>query len=383
VAIVNFEDIGTPALLIDLDAMERNIQKMSQYFEGKKCCYRPHAKTKSPFIAHKQIRSGARGIACQTLDEAEVMVCAGIPDILTTHMIVTQSKMQRLMRLLKHANIAVTVDNSANVKALGSLARTDEVSLSVIVELNVGQNRTGVGPLKPALTLAREITQTPGLRFKGIMGYEGQLQCTIPNFEERKMKRREALAPLLETKDLLEHVGIHVETVTTGGTGTYNIDSEMLGVTEIQPGSYVVMDGRHKLIETCGRDFECALTILSTVVSRPAPNRAIVDLGWKGCSIEYQIYDWQGMPEPVDVTGVKYGLGGDEHAEVGGFEVDHNNRRPNPIFAQPLRHNDQPLRQILRSQKWRGGANLLNTGETTQVIRSGMGSLIIRWQQHC
>ena len=311
---MNFEEIETPALLIDLDAMERNILKMSQYFEGKKCGYRPHAKThKSPFIAHKQIRSGARGIACQTLDEAEVMVCAGIPDILITHMIVTQSKMQRLMRLLRHANIAVTVDNSANIKALGSLARTEEVSLGILVELNVGQNRTGVGPLKPVLTLAKEITQTPGLMFKGIMGYEGQLQCAIPDFEERKVKCQEALAPLLESKDLLEDAGIHVETVTTGGTGTYNIDSEMRGVTEIQPGSYVVMDGRYKLIETCGRDFECALTILSTVVSRPAPNRAIVDLGWKGCSIEYQIYGWQGMPEPVDVTHVKYGLGGDEH----------------------------------------------------------------------
>jgi D-serine deaminase-like pyridoxal phosphate-dependent protein len=309
------EEIETPALLIDLDILEKNIATMKEKMSGKKSSFRPHVKAhKSPFIAHKQIRSGAIGITCQTIDEAEVMARNGIQDILLTNMVVTTSKIGRILNLLAYSKVAVTVDNEQNVRALASEAAKKGRTLDVVVEINVGQNRMGVPPGKPALDLALEINRHPSLHFKGLMGYEGHLQCSIPNFEERKRKTHEALAPLIETKDLLVNSHIPVEIVTAGGTGTYNITSDIGGVTEIQPGSYVTMDHRYRMIETCGRDFDCSLSLLATVLSRPSGDRAIVDLGWKSVGLEYQILGWQGMPQAKkDLDGITYSPGGDEH----------------------------------------------------------------------
>jgi D-serine deaminase-like pyridoxal phosphate-dependent protein len=308
------EEIETPALLIDLDILERNIAKMKERMAGKKCGFRPHVKAhKSPFVAHKQIASGAIGLTCQTIDEAEAMALNGIRDILLTNMVVSQAKIKRTLNLLAHSKIAVTVDNEQNVRALASEAEKSGKVLDVLVEINVGQNRTGVFPGKPALDLALEINRRPSLHFKGLMGYEGHLQCSIPDFEERKKKCKETLAPLIETRDLILDARIPVEIVSSGGTGTYNITSEIYGITEIQPGSYVTMDHRYKIIETSGRDFGCSLSLLSTVVSRPAKDRAIVDLGWKSVGLEYQIFGWQGMPLAKNREGVTYNPGGDEH----------------------------------------------------------------------
>lgn len=312
--ILDLNEINTPALLIDLDVMEANIRKLSEHLRGKKCGYRPHAKAhKSPFIAHKQIRAGAGGIACQTMDEAEVMGFNGIPEILLTHMIVTPDKIRRLVNLAKHTKVMVTVDCAENVKALASAASQNGVDLGVMVEIDVGQKRTGVPPLKPVLELTKVVQQNRGVTFRGIMGYEGHLQCSIPEFEERKRKCLETLTPVTETRDLLLDAGLPVEIVSSGGTGTYNITCDVPGVTEIQPGSYVIMDGRYRLIQTCGSDFGCALSVLATVVSKPTSTRVIVDMGWKACSVEYQIFGWQGMPQPKSLSGVEYWVGGDEH----------------------------------------------------------------------
>ena len=311
---MNVKEISTPALLLDLDVVDQNVRTLSAYFRGKKCGYRPHVKAhKSPFIAHKQLEAGATGFASQTLDEAEVMALNGIPEILITHMIVSPEKIRRLMVLAKHSKMMVTVDSSENVKALATAARENGVNVGVVVEINVGQNRTGVPPLRPALELAKVVEAQRGITLNGIMGYEGHLQCSIPDFEERKKKCVETLAPLIETRDMMLDAGVSVGMVSSGGTGTYNIASEIPGVTEIQPGSYVTMDHRYRLMQTCGSDFGCVLTVLATVVSKPSSSRAIVDMGWKACSIEYQIFGWQGMPKPKSLLGVEYSPGGDEH----------------------------------------------------------------------
>jgi len=311
---MGLHEVNTPALLIDLDVMEANIRKLPEQLRGKRCAYRPHSKAhKSPFIAHKQIQAGANGIACQTLDEAEVMVFGGVPEILLTHMVVTPEKISRLVNLARHSRFLVTVDCAENVKAIGSAASLQGVEIGVLVEIDVGQKRTGVPPLKPAVELAQVAQHQRGVTFRGIMGYEGHLQCSILDFNERKRKCEEALAPVIETRDKLVDAGLPVEIVSSGGTGTYNIACDIAGVTEIQPGSYVIMDGRYHLIETCGRDFGCALSVLATVVSKPTSTRAIVDMGWKACSVEYQIFGWDGMPHPKNLSGVDYWVGGDEH----------------------------------------------------------------------
>jgi D-serine deaminase-like pyridoxal phosphate-dependent protein len=308
------EEIETPALLIDLDILEKNIATMNEKLSSKKCDLRPHVKAhKSAFVAHKQIASGAIGVTCQTIEEAEGIALAGVNDVLLTNLAVNQSKIIRVLNILGHSKISITVDNVANVRCLAREAEKGHKKLGVVVEVNVGQNRTGVAPGKPALDLVHEVVKHPSLEFKGLMGYEGHLQCSIPNFEERRKKCNEALCPLVETRDLVEDARIQIEMVTAGGTGTYNITSEIHGITEIQPGSYVTMDHRYRMMNTCGKDFGCSLSVLATVDSKPAKERAVIDLGWKSVGLEYQIFGWQGMPIAKNLDGVTYTPGGDEH----------------------------------------------------------------------
>ena len=311
---MQIEEIETPALLIDLDILEKNIATMREKLSSKKCGYRPHVKAhKSAFVAHKQLANGAIGVTCQTIEEAEAMALSGVPDILLTNMVVSRGKIKRVLNLLHHSKIMVTVDSLENAKALASEAEKSHQVLDIVVEINVGQNRTGVAPGNAALDLVREVTGQRSLHFKGLMGYEGHLQCSIPDFEERKKKCGEALSHLLLTKELVEDEHIDVEIVTAGGTGTYNIASEITGITEIQPGSYVTMDHRYRMIDTCGKDFGCSMSVLATVISRPTNNRAVIDLGWKSVGLEYQILGWEGMPVAKNLEGVSYSPGGDEH----------------------------------------------------------------------
>jgi D-serine deaminase-like pyridoxal phosphate-dependent protein len=160
------------------------------------------------------------GIACQTIEEAEAMALSGIDNTLLTNIFVNPGKIKRVLNILAHSKIAVTVDSSENIKTLSSSAEERSEVLDVILEINVGQNRTGVAPGNDALGLAREITLHRNLHFKGLMGYEGHLQCSIPGFEERKKKCNDSLSPLTETRNLVEDAHIPVEIVTSGSTGT-------------------------------------------------------------------------------------------------------------------------------------------------------------------
>ncbi|NIM44475.1 MAG: DSD1 family PLP-dependent enzyme, partial [Nitrososphaeria archaeon] len=280
-------DIGTPALVLDLDLMEKNIAKMAEYFRGRKANVRPHIKThKTPIIAHKQIEAGAEGITCAKLGEAEVMAAAGIKDILIANEVVGKKKIERLANLSKHCDVMVATDEPRNVEELAEAAQVNRAEINVLVDVNLSQNgklygildRCGSLPGKPALQLARKVSESKGLNFKGLMGYEGGMGRFI-EFEKRKEVCVEALKPLIGTKNMIEEAGMEVEVVSSGGTNTYSITGDYPGITEVQAGAYVFMDTHYKVME--GIDFDYALTLLTTVISRPYPEKAILDVGLK------------------------------------------------------------------------------------------------------
>lgn len=300
-------EIDTPALLLDQETLERNISRMAEYFEGKEAALRPHIKThKTPIIAHKQTDAGARGITCAKLGEAEVMAAAGIKDILIANQIVGE-KIGRLVNLAKHVDVIVAVDNLKNVDNLSRAALRREIQLDVLIEVDVRPRewaRCGLPPGKPTLQFAEKVLKCEGLRFRGLMGYEAY--ALIRDFEERKAMCTQSMKLLVDTKNMLESSGIDVEIVSAGGTSTYNIAGEYPGITEVQAGSYVLMDTFETSIHP-KPEFECALTVLTTVTSKPSKERAFIDAGKKAFTEE------QGMPQPKDVKGIELYKLAEEH----------------------------------------------------------------------
>jgi 3-hydroxy-D-aspartate aldolase len=310
---VTLPDVDTPALLLDADALGRNIARMRDLVAGSGLALRPHAKThKTPRIALMQLAAGAAGICCSKLAEAEVMVGGGIMDILITTPVVGASKIARLMRLAHTAGIRVVVDDAVGIDALGDAAAAAKVSLDVLIEVDVGQARCGVPPGQTAADLAGRIGRHRALRFAGLQGYNGALQG-VAAFEERAARVRASLDLLLETAGLVRKRGIEVATLTGGGTGSSAIDLELRGLTELQPGSYVVMDASYAKVRDRGADalpFERALGVLATVVSRPAPDRCVVDVGWKSVSVD------SGPPLVAGHPDLMFEFAGDEHGKL-------------------------------------------------------------------
>ena len=230
------EKIDTPAFLIDLDIMEKNINLMSEYCKSANINLRPHTKHhKSPIIAHKQLQAGAIGICCQKLGEAEVMVAAGIPEILITYEIIGEIKIKRLMSLCNQSKIIVTVDSRENINDLSEAATSFGVELGILLDVNVGQNRCGIEPNSTLVeSLSKQIISAPKLQFKGIHGYAGSIQ-SIANDEERKKADSLSMNKAEIALEQLKKLNIPVEIVTAGGTGTYNLTSKYEHVTEIQP----------------------------------------------------------------------------------------------------------------------------------------------------
>jgi D-serine deaminase-like pyridoxal phosphate-dependent protein len=300
--------IETPALLIDLDTMEDNIEKMARYFSGVKSSLRAHTKThKSPTIAQKQISAGSRGICCQKLGEAEVMTNHGVRDILITSEVVDPEKIQRLVRLARSHDVKVVVDNLKVAKATSEAARREGVRQGVIVEIDVRRKRCGVMPGEPTVNFVKKVMEFEGLDFRGLMGYEGPF-FDIPDFEKRKTAAHEVLHSLKETVDMVESEGIVVQDVSAGSTSTHGVAGEYPKVTEIQAGSYVFMDSTYKKLG--GLDFECALTVLATVISRPIPERVVVNTGWKAITQEF------GMPSVKDNEDAKVYHMSEEHGMI-------------------------------------------------------------------
>ena len=217
------DEIDTPALLIDLDVMERNIDKMAEFFRSVPAELRPHGKThKCPIIAHKQLEAGAIGITCAKLGEAEVMVESGIRSVLVANQVVGEPKVTRLVNLVKNSDVMVAVDSQGNVSHLAESARAKDVRLNVLIEVDVGNNRCGTPPGEPTLRLARDVASHESLNLRGLLGYEGFCQ-NILDMNEREEKTKEAMGKLVSTRELLEDKGFDMEIVSAGGTGTHMI----------------------------------------------------------------------------------------------------------------------------------------------------------------
>lgn len=308
------EAVDTPALLIDLDPFERNLQRLVQGVRGSGVRLRPHAKShKCPVIALRQMSLGAVGVCCQKVGEAEAMVYGGVPNVLVTNQIVGASKLARLAALAKQAWVGVCADHPDNVRALDQAAQAAAVRLPVLVEINVGADRCGVEPGEPALALAKQIAATAGLRFAGLQAYQGAAQH-IREFDRRKAAAEAAVAKTALTVELLAKHGLTCELVTGAGTGSYRFEAASGVYTELQAGSYIFMDADYAQNlapdGTPWGEFEHSLFVLATVMSRPTPERAVVDAGLKALAVD------AGLPRVADRAGLEYVRAADEHGKL-------------------------------------------------------------------
>lgn len=302
------ESLDTPSMVVDLELMEDNIAKLMGRLLPTGVYVRPHLKTvKSPVLARRLIGAGARGGCVAKLSEAEVMAAAGVDDLLITSEIVGPAKVARLVELLRrHPQVKTVVDSLEGATALNDalVGSGFDAPLEVLLDLNVGQNRTGVAPGEPALALARHVGDLKHLKLVGVQGYEGHLQH-LPDRREREEKCHAAMSLLSGTAELLRQNGFEVQTVTTGGTGTAEFCAAFPGITEVQPGSFIFMDTDYR--NAIGPIYSNSLTVLATVISQPEPGRAIIDAGLKSLSTD------SGFAEPKALPGISYAPKGDEH----------------------------------------------------------------------
>jgi len=303
-------EVDTPALILDLGAFERNLDRMDASLAGKKIKIRPHAKShKCPEIALAQMKRGAVGACCQKVSEAEAMVDGGVPDVLIANEVVGATKLKRLAALAKRARISVCADDAGNVSALDEAARAAGVKLDVLVEVNVGANRCGVEPGEPAVKIAKAIANAKNLRFAGLQAYQGAAQH-LRKVEERRAAIENACASVKLTTDLLAKAGIACEKVTGAGTGTYLFEAVSGVYHELQAGSYIFMDvdyAKNDWTESGIPHFEHSLFVWTTVMSKPSATHAVVDAGLKASSVD------SGMPRVAEDEGAEYVKISDEH----------------------------------------------------------------------
>jgi D-serine deaminase-like pyridoxal phosphate-dependent protein len=302
-------EVDTPALLIDLDAFERNLRRLPEMVKATGVKLRPHAKThKSPMIALQQMALGAVGVCCQKVSEAEALVHGGVRNVLVSNEIVGAPKLRRLVSLARLAEVSVCADDEGNVADLDAAAREGGVTLPVYVEVNMGADRCGVEPGEPALRLASAIGRMKNLRFAGLQAYHGSAQH-LRTREERRAAIASAVEKAGSTKALLERNGIPCPEVTGAGTGTFEFEAASGVYTELQCGSYIFMDADY------GRNqerapFEQSLFVWATVMSRPTDERAVVDAGLKALSVD------SGMPLLHDHPDVEFQRASDEHGKL-------------------------------------------------------------------
>lgn len=313
------EEVDTPALLVDLDAMERNLDRMQAMANAVGIALRPHAKThKSPVVARAQIDRGAKGICCAKLGEAEVMVAAGIPDILVTTPVIGPAKLRRLVAAQRLATetgvrLSIVVDDEAHIEAIETAMRAADLTQSLVVEVDVGSGRTGVEPGPRAGELAVRIARSNALSFRGLQGYNGKIVLK-PDPAERRAGAAETIELLRRSADGVRAHGLDIEILTGGGTGSSLSHFALGGIDEVQAGTYVFMDTAYAGItwdETgAAPPFENALEVLATVVSRPKPEMATIDMGLKSASVD------MGLPSVVGIASASFRFGGEEHGIV-------------------------------------------------------------------
>jgi D-serine deaminase-like pyridoxal phosphate-dependent protein len=311
---MSLDEVDTPALIIDLDAFERNLARLPERIAGSAVRLRPHAKThKCPVIALKQMARGAVGVCVQKVGEAEAMVWGGVGDVLVTNEIVGRQKLRRLMALAGSARVAVCADDAGQVRELDAVAGEARVTMPVYVEVNMGGNRCGVEPGQPALDLARHVADAPHLAFAGLQAYHGSAQH-VRQWDERRQAIAQAAEKAGSTRELLEKNGIPCPVVTGAGTGSFEFETASGVYTELQCGSYIFMDADYgRNLDHDGaptKAFEPSLFVWATVMSRPAEERAIVDAGLKALAFD------SGPPLVWDEPAATYERASDEHGRL-------------------------------------------------------------------
>ena len=281
------DELITPALVLDIDAAQRNIDHMaSELKQMGAAIIRPHYKThKSPDLARRQLQAGAGGLSMATVWEAAILAAAGMDDLFVVNTVAHPAKLRVLAELARDHRVLVAVDEAANAAAHSAAAVTAGSTLGIMVEVDTGMDRCGVDDAADCLAVARQVMDLPGLRFEGITGYEGHCSMT-PDHDLRHERQREAMKFFTGVAELLEAEGIPCPIRSAGGIATWNWTAAYPGLTEIQAGTYVVMDNFHGQMVP---GFEHSLTIQATVISRQS-GKVIVDAGNKS------------VADPADVT---------------------------------------------------------------------------------
>ena len=270
------QDLDTPCLLIDMDALEHNFNLIAETFRDTTCKMRAHQKNlKSPILAHMQMNAGGTvgGVCAAKVAEAEVMVEGGVNDILITSQVATRDKIARLCSLARQADMKVVVDDPRNLHVLSEVAREHGATIGVLIEVDTSMHRAGIRREDQGVELARLAERLPGLEFKGVMSH--QTLPGNPDRETRVIEGRRFIQMCLDVKDAIEAAGIAVEIVSSGESWTYDVAGDIPGVTEVEGGTYALMSTSYAYME----DLEMAGKILATVVSTPRPGLAIGDVG--------------------------------------------------------------------------------------------------------
>jgi len=301
------DDLDTPSLWVDLDKMENNIATLAAQFKKAGVDWRPHTKgIKVPAIAHKAIAAGAMGVTCAKLGEAEIMVAAGIGDILVANQVVGPRKIARLVNLVRQADVKVAVESAVNIAEIGRIATEHGVEVDVLVELNTGMERAGVLPGAPTVEMSRIAHETPGVRYRGVMAWEGHTSM-IEDRQEKRQVIEEVVGLLVDSAEQCRQAGLPVDIVSAGGSNTYHVTPFIEGITEIQAGGAIFNDVTYRSRHV---DTEPAIFVRATVTSRPTPQRIIFDVGFKS------LPTWYRDPELIGVNGVEKVNMSAEHGQV-------------------------------------------------------------------
>ncbi|AWM35752.1 D-threonine aldolase [Gemmata obscuriglobus] len=285
-------DLDTPQLLVDLDVVDGNVRRMFAAARGRGVRVRVHFKSlKCTGLARHVAAAGPDGFAAAKLNEAEALADAGVTDILLANQVVGLHKLRRAARLARRADLIVCVDDADNARALSAAAVAEGTQIRALVEVDIGMARCGVPPGAAAVELAQTVAALPGLRFYGLQGYDGHLQM-LPDYESRQAQSLAGAEALADTRRQVERAGLPVALVTGGGTGTWEFAAAVPGVTEVQPGSFVIMDAAYHKVRP---EFGCALSVRAAVVSR-RPGQYVLDAGSKAISRDFGTPEIKGRP---------------------------------------------------------------------------------------
>ena len=301
------EELDTPALVVDVALLQRNIETVHSFFTGREVKVRPHIEAHlCPAIAHRQlaVEGTTGGVSVSTAGQAEVFAAEGIRDLFVANEVVTGQKMTRLCAVAHQAKVTVAVDNPRNVTDWSEAAQESGVTINAVVDVDTRLGRCGVQPGRPAVDLAVAVAQAPGLEFAGLMTYEGAIIADDPAEVERES--RAAIQQLLDTREAVEAAGLPVSVVSAGGTHNYDIAGSMSGVTEVPAGSYALMDARY-----IGQreELSVAAKIISTVTSLPEPDMMVLDAGHKANGSDL------GLPLADNLPGEVFSLSA-EHGRI-------------------------------------------------------------------